>query len=293
MNVLHIIQLIRPLQWTKNAFVFIPLFFSGKLMNPYSWIESIIVFFCFSFVASGVYCLNDLKDVESDRLHPKKRFRPIASGKISVFGAWTIMLFMISSGFCLGRFCLAQYRDVILVLAVYLILNILYCMRLKRIAIVDVFIVSAGFVLRVLSGGFACQIWVSPWLICMTFLLALFLSFAKRRDDVVLMENTGVVVRKNIMRYNLPFLNQTLGIIAAVTLMSYIMYTISPEVIERLGSEYIFVSAIFVLAGILRYLQVTIVDLKSGSPTKILLKDRFIQTTILCWTITFLIIIYF
>ncbi len=254
--------------------------------------QSVTIFCAFSLVASGIYCLNDIRDADADRAHPTKRMRPVASGAVSVPTAWCVMALMIVAGLSLCWLGLGGNGDVLWCLVVYLILNILYCLRLKRIAVIDVFIVSIGFVLRVLAGGFACGIWVSPWLICMTFLLALFLSFAKRRDDVVIMEKTGVVVRKNIVGYNLPFLNQTLGIIAAVTLMSYIMYTLSPEVEARLGSEYIFVSSVFVLAGILRYLQVTIVEGRSGSPTEFLMKDRFIQVTILCWLITFFLIIY-
>ena len=126
----------------------------------------------------------------------------------------------------------------------------------------------------------------------MTFLLALFMAFAKRRDDVVIYKKTGVKSRKKIDRYNLDFMNQILTVIATVTIVCYIMYSVSEEVIKRLGSTYIYVTAIFVLGGILRYLQLTMVDAKSGSPTKILMKDLFIQLCIACWIITFIIIIY-
>lgn len=287
-----LIRLLRPLQWAKNLFVFIPMFFSGNLLNAEDWVEGSIVFVCFSMVASGVYCLNDLKDVEADRLHPTKRLRPIASGEVSVGAARAIMILLMAGGLSIAWFGLPETPSATAIIASYLLLNIAYCLGLKKFAIIDVFIVATGFVLRILAGGEACGIWVSPWLICMTFLLALFLAFAKRRDDVVLMEREGIVVRKNIVRYNSAFLNQTLGILAAVTMMSYIMYTVSPEVEARLGSQYVFISSIFVLAGILRYLQVAIVDLSSGSPTKILVRDRFIQLTVLGWILTFIAIIY-
>jgi 4-hydroxybenzoate polyprenyltransferase len=126
----------------------------------------------------------------------------------------------------------------------------------------------------------------------MTFLLALFLAFAKRRDDVVMYEETGVKARKNVDRYNLEFMNQTIGIVASIMMVCYIMYTVSDEVIARIGSHYLYITSIFVLAGIIRYLQVTIVDVKSGSPTKVLMKDRFIQTCVAGWMITFAIILY-
>ncbi len=127
----------------------------------------------------------------------------------------------------------------------------------------------------------------------MTFLLALFLAFAKRRNDVTIYENTGVKTRKNIARYNLPFLNQAIGIVASITMVCYIMYTVSPEVVARFDNSYLYLSSIFVLAGLIRYLHITIVDSKSGSPTRILMNDRFIQATILGWILTFVIIIYF
>jgi 4-hydroxybenzoate polyprenyltransferase len=171
-------------------------------------------------------------------------------------------------------------------------MNIAYCVKLKQKAIVDVFIIAIGFVLRILMGGFATGIYISHWIILMTFLLALFLAFAKRRDDVVMYENTGVKARRNVDRYNLEFMNQTIGIVASVTMVCYIMYTVSEDVIRRLDSQYVYVTSIFVLAGIIRYLQVTIVDVKSGSPTKVLMKDRFIQACVTGWMITFALILY-
>jgi 4-hydroxybenzoate polyprenyltransferase len=153
-------------------------------------------------------------------------------------------------------------------------------------------VVSIGFVLRILVGGTAAGIWLSEWIMIMTFLLALFLAFAKRRDDVVLYQNTGNEPRKNTNRYNLDFMNQVMTVVSTVTIIAYIMYTLSSDVIERFQSRHIYITAIFVLVGIIRYLQVTIVDLKSGNPTKILLKDKFIQICIAGWIVSFLIIIY-
>jgi 4-hydroxybenzoate polyprenyltransferase len=172
-------------------------------------------------------------------------------------------------------------------------MNLVYCVRLKQIAVVDVFIIAIGFVLRVLIGGFATGIYISHWIVLMTFLLALFLAFAKRRDDVVMFESTGMKARKNVDRYNLDFMNQVIGVIASITMVCYIMYTVSEEVVRRLHCQYVYVTAIFVLAGIIRYLQVTIVDVKSGSPTKVLMKDRFLQLCILGWIATFAVILYF
>ena len=179
------------------------------------------------------------------------------------------------------------------IIAFYILLNIAYCIRLKHIAIVDVFIIAVGFVLRVLIGGLATSIALSQWIILMTFLLALFLALAKRRDDVVMYEDTGIMARRNVNRYSVQFMNQAISIIASITMVSYIMYTVSPEVVERFNTSYLYATSIFVLAGILRYLQITIVDVKSGSPTKVLIKDRFIHACIAGWLLAFLIIIYF
>ena len=174
----------------------------------------------------------------------------------------------------------------------YLVLNIAYCVKLKQIALVDVFIIAFGFVLRILAGSVATGIKLSQWIILMTFLLALFLAFAKRRDDVVIYEDTGVKARKNVNRYNLQFMNQAIYIIASVTMVCYIMYTVSDEVIERMNTSYLYVTSIFVLAGLIRYLQITIVDVKSCSPTKVLMNHRFIQCCIAGWIITFFLILY-
>ena len=171
-------------------------------------------------------------------------------------------------------------------------MNIAYCMKLKQFAIVDVFIISIGFLLRIFAGGFATGVYLSHWIVLMTFLLSLFLAFAKRRDDVVMYEDCGVKMRRNVNRYNLTFMNQLIAVVACLTMMCYIMYTVSPEVMERFQSSYVYITSIFVLAGIVRYLQITIVDVKSGSPTMVLMKDHFIQICIICWILSFLIIIY-
>jgi 4-hydroxybenzoate polyprenyltransferase len=178
------------------------------------------------------------------------------------------------------------------IVAFYILMNVAYSLGLKQVAIVDVFIVSLGFVLRVVVGGVATGIPLSHWIVLMTFLLSLFLAFAKRRDDVVIYESTGERVRKSVYQYNLHFINQVIGLIASITMVAYIMYTVSPEVTERLGTDYLYVTSVFVLAGIIRYLQLAIVDQRSGNPTRVLLKDRFVQGCIFGWVVSFILIIY-
>ena len=175
----------------------------------------------------------------------------------------------------------------------YWIMNIAYCVWLKNFAIIDVCLIAFGFVLRILAGGLATGIEPSNWLVLMTFLLTLFLSFAKRRDDVLRMEATGKPPRKNTIRYNLTFINQAITISASITLVCYIMYTVSPEVTARFNSHYIYLTTIFVLVGLLRYIQIAVVDKQSGDPTKIILRDRFTQLVVLAWMVSFLFIIYY
>ena len=291
-----ILVLLRPHQWLKNLFIFTPVFFNGRILEQDYLLPAIVVFCAYCFTASGVYCFNDIYDVEADRLHPKKRFRPIACGAVSKTIGYVMMVLCIVVSFVVVTFYdwpveSARMR-IYGVLVLYVIMNIAYCVYLKQKPIVDVFIIAIGFVLRIFVGGFATGVMLSHWLVLMTFLLALFLAFAKRRDDVVMFEETGKIARKNIVRYNLSFMNQTIGIVASVTMVCYIMYTVSAEVMERFHSSYVYMTSIFVLAGIIRYLQVTIVDVRSGSPTKVLMHDRFIQACIICWILAFVLIIY-
>jgi 4-hydroxybenzoate polyprenyltransferase len=290
---LALLTILRPGQWTKNLFVFMPAFFGGRLLDASAFLPCLVTFAAFCLSASGIYCLNDVCDAEADKAHPEKRKRPVASGAISAKAALAAsavcFLLSMSALFFLGGS--ARY-ELMAFVAFYCVMNIAYCVKLKQYAIVDVVIVAVGFVLRVWAGGIAASVKPSEWLIIMTFLLALFLAFAKRRDDVVRYQNTGVSHRKNTAQYNLEFMNQIITVIAAVTIVAYIMYTLSPDVIEYFNGRHVYFTAVFVLMGIIRYLQITIVDLKSGSPEKILLRDRFIQCCILGWIGLFGAIIY-
>lgn len=284
--------LIRPQQWIKNGFVLIPMFFGGRLMNVDDAIASVVTFFAFSFVASAIYCFNDIVDVEADRRHPVKCHRPIASGAVSVPTAYALMVILTLLSALLLFFLPQRAGETAGIVAFYFLLNMAYCLWLKRHAIIDVCTVAFGFVLRILAGGMACEVAVSNWLVLMTFLLALFLSFAKRRDDVLRMNETGEPPRRNTIRYNLTFVNQAITVTGTVTLVCYIMYTVSPEVVSRFHAPYLYLTSIFVLVGLLRYMQLTVVDEVSGDPTKILLRDRFTQAIVVAWIMSFLLIIY-
>ena len=284
--------LIRPQQWIKNGFVLIPMFFGGRLLNADDVIASVVTFFAFSFAASAIYCFNDIVDVDADRRHPVKCHRPIASGAVSVPTAYALMAVLALLSALLLFFLPQRAGETAGIVAFYFLLNMAYCIWLKRHAIIDVCTVAFGFVLRILAGGMACNVAVSNWLVLMTFLLALFLSFAKRRDDVLRMNETGEPPRRNTIRYNLTFVNQAITVTGTVTLVCYIMYTVSPEVVSRFHAPYLYLTSIFVLVGLLRYMQLTVVDEVSGDPTKILLRDRFTQAIVVAWIMAFLLIIY-
>lgn len=284
--------LIRPQQWIKNGFVLIPMFFGGRLLNADDAIASVVTFFAFSFAASAIYCFNDIVDVDADRRHPVKCHRPIASGAVSVPTAYALMAVLVLLSALLLFFLPQRAGETAGIVAFYFLLNMAYCLWLKRHAIIDVCTVAFGFVLRILAGGMACDVAVSNWLVLMTFLLALFLSFAKRRDDVLRMNETGEPPRRNTIRYNITFVNQAITITGTVTLVCYIMYTVSPEVVSRFHAPYLYLTSIFVLVGLLRYMQLTVVDEVSGDPTKILLRDRFTQAIVVAWIMVFLLIIY-
>ena len=287
-----IVKLIRPQQWIKNFFVLIPLFFAGELLNGTSVVCGVIAALAFCFAASSVYCFNDIYDAEADRRHPVKRLRPIASGAISIMQAYILMALMLL--LCVFMLLLLPEKrlETGAVILFYYALNLAYCMRLKQYAILDVCIVALGFVFRIFVGGIATGVVLSKWIVLMTFLLTLFLSFAKRRDDVVRMNDTGEAPRKNTIRYNLTFINQAITITASVTLVCYIMYTVSPEITERFHTDKLYLTSVFVLLGLLRYIQLAVVDKRSGDPTKVMLKDLFIQLIVLFWCLSFFIIIY-
>lgn len=286
---MNVIRLLRPLQWMKNVFVLAPLFFTGRLLDWSLLLPTLVVFAAFCLAASSIYCLNDVRDVASDRLHPKKRLRPIASGALSVRTGYLVMIVCMTGAILLSSF--AGWL-VLCVVSLYLIINISYCLRLKQVAILDVMLIALGFVLRVLAGGMAADIWISEWLVLMTFLLTLLLALAKRNDDYRLFEKTGKRPRKSITGYNHEFINEVVSIVTAVTMVCYIMYAMSPDVIQRMGTRYVYLTCFWVLAGLLRYLQNMIVFGRSGSPTKAMVKDRFLQICVFGWIASFVVIIY-
>ncbi|MCK9454059.1 decaprenyl-phosphate phosphoribosyltransferase [Sulfurimonas sp.] len=280
----QIFKLLRVHQYIKNLFIFLPLLFSLSFFDAQNCINTLFAFLLFSATASSIYIFNDLLDIEEDRVHPTKKNRPLANGSISKKSAIILMFLLSSTSLFLSFIFNIELFGVLLI---YFFLNILYSIKLKHISILDIFIIATGFVLRLFAGSVVTDVELSMWIILLTFLLAIFLALAKRRDDVLLSLG-GQETRKNIDGYNLEFVNASMVLMAGVVILSYIMYTISPEVTQRLNSNYLYLTSFFVILGVLRYMQITFVEQDSASPTKILIKDRFLKVTIILWLISFI-----
>lgn len=292
------LKLLRTEQWIKNLFVFLPLFFSGNIFHLDLFLKSVFAFIVFSLVASAVYILNDYRDIEADRLHPTKQNRPLASGAISKkHGASMLVVVLILAGILMALSATLLslkdynlYRFTAVILA-YFVLNVLYTLKLKHVAIVDVSIIALGFVLRVLAGGYITGIYISQWAILLTFVLALVLAIGKRRGELINAQVTGKT-RKALDGYNVQFADIALSISVTLAIVCYLMFTLSPAVQEKFHPR-VFYTVIFVVFAFLRYLQQTLVYNRTESPTKIVYKDRYIQITLLLWLAAFLLQIYF
>ncbi len=285
----HYLKLIRPEQYVKNVFVFAPLFFGGAFWNLDLLLLVVLAIVSFSIAASSIYIVNDIFDIEADQAHPRKSNRPLASGKISIKNAMVLQVLLMLSALILAwqiNFTL------FLIISSYIALNFLYSKWLKHIAIVDLNIIAIGFVLRILAGAAVSQIEPSVWILLITYLLALFLGIAKRRTDVILTQS-GKEVRRNIEGYSLGFIDIVLGILASVLIVCYIFYCIAPENLQHYNSKWLYLSIIFVVNGVFRYLKLAIVDQSTHSPTEIVLKDKFIQITILFWIALMSYLLYF
>ena len=289
MGIVSIIKLMRLHQYVKNFFIFLPLFFAMKITDMGLLFSALVAFIAFSLTASAIYIFNDYYDIEEDRQHPKKKDRPLASGVISKPQAIIVMSALFALGFVLMALLSFKATGI---LAVYVVLNIAYSVSLKHISILDINIIAIGFVMRLFVGSVVTDIYLSKWIIIMTFLLALFMALAKRRDDVLIFLDSGKRMRKVIDGYNLQFLDTAMAIMASVVIVAYTLYTTSSEVESRLNSEYLYLTVFFVILGIMRYLKIVFVYKNSGSPSKILTSDRFMQLTLLGWASIFIWILY-
>lgn len=283
------LQLARPHQFVKNGFVWLPIFFGLKLGDLWALEQTLIAFAAFCLAAGGVYVLNDLKDIEEDRRHPTKKNRPLASGAIPPRGAVIFMAALLLLAALAGA--LLPKPDFLLILGAYLLLNMAYSFFLKHQAIIDVVCIALGFVLRVLAGGVAAAVSISHWIVIMTFLLAIFLALAKRRDDLLLVAE-GQSARRAIDGYSLEFVSTGMAVMAAVIIVAYILYTVSPDTIQKHGTDRLYLTSFWVVVGLLRYLQLALVENRTASPTKIVLQDRFLQGVLTLWILSFFFLLY-
>lgn len=280
--------LIRPQQWIKNSFIFFPAFFAGLAFDSTLILRLLLGFFSFSFMASAVYVLNDFFDREYDKQHPKKKLRPIASGRIHPKKAFLIgfILFITALGTCL-------FIQPVLagVTGLYFLLNLAYSYGLKHIPILDVVLISIGFVLRLVFGGYLAGVPLSNWILLVGFSLSLFLAFAKRRADFVLFVEEGKKTRKVLRYYNAQLINTGIYLSALATLISYIAYCLSPWTTHRFGWE-IILTSLFVLLGLLRYFVLIFQKNKAANPTQVLYTDLAIQLCILGWVSSLVAVVF-
>lgn len=285
----HIAASMRPQQWIKNFFLYAALIFSGNLFHSDLLSQVTIAFFLFSLTASGVYILNDITDLENDKLHPEKSKRPLPSGKLTLGVAGGVCTFLCAGGIA-GAYILNP--SFALAVVAYVAINILYSFILKNVVILDVMTISAGFVLRVIAGALVIHVPTSEWLIICTVLLSLFLGFSKRRHELTVLEAQANSHRSVLEHYSPYFLDQMIGIVTASTVMSYALYVISDETVKKFGTNKLIYTVPFVLYGIFRYLYLVHRKVKGGNPTRLAVTDIPLLVNIMLWIITASIIIY-
>lgn len=290
LNVAAYLKLVRPRQWVKNMFVFLPLTFAKELFQFAAVYDALKAFVAFSFVASAVYIMNDITDVAADRAHPQKRFRPIAAGSVSMVEGYLLV------GVLLALAALVVVgMDVrfILILCSYFMMNLAYSFKLKNIVLLDVFVIAAGFMMRVIGGAYAIPVEVSTWLVLCTLFISLFLGFAKRRSELVLAKDASFVERKVLERYRVSFLDQMLTIAAAGTVISYALYTVAPRTLQAFGTDKLIYTTVFVIYGIFRYLYLIHTTDSTDNPTNAVTSDWPILITASLWVLACISLIYF
>lgn len=270
----------RPQQWIKNLFVFAPLIFSQNVLNRALVLRSALAFAAFCLISSAVYLLNDLRDIEEDRLHPLKAARPLASGRLKRSTAVAALAIIAPAGFLVA---LLVNRSFVLIALGYFVLQVAYTLWLKHVVILDVFVVAAGFLLRVVAGGFAIHVYLSSWLLICTTLLALFLAMGKRRHEIVLMEGQAASHRPILKEYNVYLLDQMISVVTASTLLAYCLYTISEETVTKFGTRNLIFTVPFVLYGIFRYLYLIHQKAEGGTPESLIIRDKPLLLAIALW----------
>lgn len=290
MKIIRIFELIRPKQWVKNLFVFAPILFAGKLMDLPMLLTNILAFASFCCVSSSVYVLNDIIDVESDRVHKKKRYRPIAAGYVSIKQAKILFIFLIALTAVLSSMLPVLF---LITISAYLVNNLLYSFKIKNVVLLDVFSISIGFILRVIAGAVAIDVSVSSWMIITTIFISLFLGISKRRAELSGPNQDNLEKQRKVLSdYDVVFVDQLNTIAATGTIISYALYTVSEKAVNAFHSDKLIYTTPFVLYGIFRYLYLLHQKNLGESPTQIVTKDVPIIINSLLWLITCAVIIY-
>lgn len=280
----------RVYQWSKNLLVLAALIFAKQVMVPDQVLKSLLAFTAFCLAASATYIFNDYLDIEKDRSHPKKRNRPLASGALSVHAAYVLIIVLFASSVALAYSIRLPF---LLSLLFYIVLTITYSLWLKHFVIIDVMAVSLGFVTRAMAGALALNVAFSNWLVVCTLFLALFLGLSKRRSEITLLEEGAHNHRRVLFHYTVHYLDQLILIVAGGTLITYTIYTCSPEVVSRLGTDKLYLTLPFVVYGLFRYLFIVHERTGGGDPSSTLLQDWPLGVTVALWGIACMVIIYF
>lgn len=284
-----IVQSMRPKQWVKNLLVFAGLIFSKSLLDPGNVLRSLGAFAAFCLLSGAVYLINDVVDREGDRLHPKKRFRPIAAGKLKPQTA--IVAAVVAVGLALAGGFLLDWRFGAIG-AGYLLMQIAYSLRLKRVVVLDVMIVALGFLVRAVAGTFVVRVAISPWLFVCTILLALFVAVAKRRHELIFLEGGGISHRSVLGKYSQTLLDQMIAVATSATVVAYCLYTIAPETVAKFGSRNLIFTFPFVLYAIYRYLYLVYRKDLGGAPERVFVTDTPMIVAVLLWAASVVVILY-
>jgi len=282
-------QLLRVKHWVKNTFIFFPLIFSGQLFEGQLLVKNLFVFMGFCLVSSSLYVLNDFLDMKQDRVHPKKAMRPLAQKHINPLAITALIIALLTAGFFL---CQKGGNITLLIVGIYILLNLTYNFYTKKIVIMDVISIAFGFHLRIWAGAAASQILPSVWLQMCVFLLALFLGFTKRRYEISTLKSRASEHRSVLAHYTAYLLDQIIIICSTLAIIFYGLYTISPEIINRLGNQNIVYSLVFVIYGIFRYLYLIHVRKLGDDPADVLFSDMPLMTCIILWVCFISTLIY-
>ena len=289
MVIKEIIKSLRPHQWTKNFFVFAPLIFSENVFNFPLILKSVLAFALFCMLSGAIYIWNDLRDIDEDKLHPAKSQRPLASGRLEKTPAVVAFVFLCVLGLSLS---FVLNLNFFLLALGYVLLQLAYSGWLKHVVILDVLLVAAGFLIRVIAGGVAIEVDISAWLLICTFLLALFIALNKRRHELIFLEKEASSHRPILKEYSPYLLDQMISVVTASTVIAYCLYTISEETIAKFGSSNLIFTVPFVLYGIFRYLYLIHQKCEGGSPESLLIKDKPFFFGILLWIVSAILILY-